>query len=53
MDYSSFYETSNICPGIVGEGARETQSGAASRETFVMRRCQILLASAGGLSPPR
>jgi hypothetical protein len=29
MDYSSFYETSNICPGIVGEGARETQSGAA------------------------
>ena len=29
MGYSSFHETSNICPEIVGEGARETRSGAA------------------------
>src|SRR5215207_6089913 len=29
MGYSSFYETSNICPEIVGKGARKPQSGAA------------------------
>jgi transposase len=29
------------------------QAGLRSRETFVMRRCQILLASARGLSPPK
>ena len=29
------------------------KAGLRSRETFVMRRCQILLASAGGLSPPK
>src|SRR5215207_5916674 len=27
MGYSSFYETSNICPEIVGKGARKPQSG--------------------------
>ena len=29
------------------------ETGLRSRETFVMRRCQILLASARGLSPPK
>lgn len=29
------------------------EAGLRSRETFVMRRCQILLASARGLSPPK
>src|SRR5215207_10373892 len=29
MGYSSFYETSNICPEIVGKGARKPQSRAA------------------------
>jgi transposase len=29
------------------------QAGLRYRETFVMRRCQILLASARGLSPPK
>jgi transposase len=29
------------------------KAGLRSRETFVMRRCQILLASASGLSPPK
>jgi transposase len=31
----------------------DLQAGLRSRETFVMRRCQILLASARGLSPPK
>jgi transposase len=29
------------------------EAGLRSRETFVMRRCQILLASTRGLSPPK
>jgi transposase len=29
MGYSSFHETSNICPEIVGKGARKPPSGAA------------------------
>jgi hypothetical protein len=54
MGYSSFHETSNICPQIVGKGAPKPPSGAAlQRDTFVMRRSQILLASARGNSPPK
>jgi hypothetical protein len=34
MSYSSFHETSNICPGIVRQGARETRDGAARRRRF-------------------
>jgi transposase len=38
----------------LSEEERESlQAGLRSRETFVMRRCQILLASARGLSPPK
>lgn len=32
---------------------KRLEAGLRSRETFVMRRCQILLASARGLSPPK
>ena len=32
---------------------QDLQAGLRSRETFVMRRSQILLASARGLSPPK
>jgi transposase len=35
------------------EERESLQAGLRSRETFVMRRCQILLASARGLSPPK
>ncbi|QYJ15574.1 hypothetical protein Rxycam_01398 [Rubrobacter xylanophilus DSM 9941] len=34
MGYSSFHETSNICPGIVRRGAQETPGGAARRRRF-------------------
>ena len=38
----------------LSEEERESlEGGLRSRETFVMRRCQILLASARGLSPPK
>lgn len=38
----------------LSEEERENlEAGLRSRETFVMRRCQILLASARGLSPPK
>ncbi len=38
----------------LSEEERESlEAGLRSRETFVMRRCQILLASARGLSPPK
>src|SRR5215218_4018310 len=38
----------------LSEKERESlEGGLRSRETFVMRRCQILLASARGLSPPK
>ena len=35
------------------EERENLQAGLRSRETFVMRRCQILLASARGLWPPK
>jgi transposase len=35
------------------EERESLETGLRSRETFVMRRCQILLASARGLSPPK
>jgi len=35
------------------EEREDLETGLRSRETFVMRRCQILLASARGLSPPK
>jgi transposase len=53
MGYSSFHETSNLCPKIVGKGARCLQGGLRSRDPFVLRRCQILLASARGSSSPK
>lgn len=38
----------------LSEKVRERlETGLRSRETFVMRRCQILLASARGKSPPK
>ena len=38
----------------LSEEERESlEAGLRSRETFVMRRCQTLLASARGLSPPK
>ena len=31
----------------------ELEAGLRSKDAFVMRRCQVLLASARGLSPPK
>jgi transposase len=35
------------------EEREELEAGLRSKDSFVMRRCQILLASARGLSPPK
>ena len=54
MGYSGLHETSNLCTGTVEKGARTAPSRAAIQRRFlVMRRSQILLASAPGESPPK
>jgi transposase len=54
MGYSSFHETFNIYPGIVGKGARKPPSGAALQRYLRDAPIpDILLASTRGSSPPK
>ncbi len=54
MSYSGSHETSNICTFAFGKNEFEIlKAGLRSKDAFVMRRCQILLASSRGQSPPK
>ena len=53
MGYSSAHETSHLPTYAFKEGARALEAGLRSSDAFVLRRCQILLASARGERAPR
>src|SRR5215213_1680973 len=53
MGYSSFHETSTICPKIVRKGARKPPSGAALQGELRDAPIQDTVASARGSSPPK
>src|SRR4051812_40262988 len=54
MSYSGDHETSHLCPYTFEKGAQgSAQEGLRSKDAFVLRRCQILLASARGEIAPQ
>lgn len=54
MSYSGLHETSHLCTFVVARGAREAlEASLRSKDAFVIRRSQILLASSRGRSPPK
>ena len=53
MSYSSVHETSNLRTYAFKEGAQSSRGRVRSKDAFVLRRCQILLASSRGEHAPR
>ena len=52
--YSMLHENSNLRTSVVGRGALQgLQKGLRSKDTFTMRRSQIILASSRGERAPR
>jgi transposase len=53
MSYSSAHETSLFVRTLSNEERQELEAGLRSSDAFVLRRCQILLASSRGEHSPR
>ena len=53
MSYSGRHEASNLRTFTFGNECENLQAGLRSKDAFVMRRCQILLASSRGQSSPK